>query len=137
MQRTSGRKASIGATQPRRPSGRRSPVVSYRPAPVVLPLAEPFRALTPDERVYLQCWWKQASSAGIETIEDLMTRPWPRPVAETIIGVFRTGEDLATWMVIGQDGAWVVASCSDGTVSGASDTLAAALARIHPVDDSF
>ena len=137
MQRTSGRNASLGATQPRRPAGRRSAAASYRPPPFVLPPAEPFRALTPEERVYLQGWWKQASIAGIETIEDLMTRPWPRPVAETIIGVFRTGEELATWMVIGRDGAWVVASCSDGTVSGASDTLAAALAQIHPVDDSF
>ncbi len=135
MQRTSGHMAAIGATQPRRTPGRRSTVASTRPSPFVLPLAEPFRALTSDERVYLQSWWKLASAAGIETIEDLMTRPWPRPVAETIIGVFRAGEELAAWMVIGLDKAWVVARCSDGTVSSAFDTLAAALAHIHPVDD--
>ena len=101
----------------------------------MLPLAEPFRALTPDERVTLHGWWKEASAAGIETIEDLMTRPWPRPVAGTIIGVFRADEELAKWMVIGRDGAWVVACCSDGMVSSAFDTLAAALAHIHPVDE--
>ncbi len=101
----------------------------------MLPLVEPFNALTPDERVYLQNWSKLASTAGIETIEDLMTRPWPRPVAETIIGVFRTGEELASWMVIARDGAWVVACCSDGTISSAFDALAGALAHIHPVDD--
>jgi len=137
MQRTSGHVAVIGATQPRRPPGRRSTVASHRPSPFVLPLAEPFRALTPDERDALQSWWKQASTAGIETIEDLLTRPWPRPVAEAIIGVFRTGQELATWMVIGRDGSWVVACCSDGTVSSTFDTLAAALAQIHPVDDSL
>jgi hypothetical protein len=64
-----------------------------------------------------------------------MTRPWPRPVAETIIGVFRTGEELAAWMVIGRDGAWVVACCGDGMISRPFETLAAALAHIHPVDD--
>jgi hypothetical protein len=97
--------------------------------------AEPFRALTSDERVSLQNWWSQASPAGIEMIEDLKTRPWPHRVAETIIGVFRKGEELAAWMVIGRDGSWVVACCSDGKVSRTFDTLAAALTQIHPVDD--
>jgi hypothetical protein len=83
----------------------------------------------------LRDWWKQALPAGIDMIEDLMARPWPRPVADAIIGVFRSGEELAAWMVIGRDGAWVVASCTDGKVSRTFASLAAALSHIHPVDD--
>ena len=137
MQRTSGHIAVIGSTQPRRASGRRSVAASTRTQPVPLPFAEAFRTLTPEERVYLQNWWKQASSAAIDMVEDLMARPWPRPVADAIIGVFRSGEELAAWMVIGRDGAWVVASCSDGKVSRPVETLAGALSQIHPLDDSI
>jgi hypothetical protein len=138
MQRTGSNIAVIGSTQPRRASGRRNTVATTaRTQTAALPLAEPFRLLTPEEQVYLQTWWKQAAPAGIDTVEDLMARPWPRPVADAIIGVFRSGEELATWMVIGRSGAWVVASCSDGKVSTPVDTLAAALSQIHPVDDSI
>jgi hypothetical protein len=136
MQRTSGNIAAIGSVQPRRPLGRRPTVAPPRTPPVVLPASAPFHALTTDERAYLGKWWQLALPAGIDMVEDLMARPWPRPVADTIIGVFRSGEELATWMVIGSGGAWVVASCGDGKVSKPLDTLAAALSHIHPVDDS-
>jgi hypothetical protein len=101
----------------------------------VLQPAEQFRLMTPEDRTYLCTWWKLASAAGIDMVEDLMDRPWPRPVADSIIGIFRRGEELATWMVIGQDGAWVVACCSDGRVSTPFESLARALSQIHPVAD--
>jgi len=103
--------------------------------PIISSPAQSFRALTPDERVYLQEWWKRALPSGIDMIEDLRARPWPCPIADTIIGMFRRGEEMAAWMVIGQDGAWVVACCSDGTVTRQFDSLAEALAQVHPVDD--
>jgi len=96
---------------------------------------QPFRALTSDERVYLQKWWKLALPVGIDMIEDLMARPWPRPIADTIIGIFRRGEEMAAWMIIGQDGAWVVACCSEGTVTRQFDSLAEALSQVHQVED--
>jgi hypothetical protein len=68
-------------------------------------------------------------------LEDLRARPWPRPVADTVIGIFRFGEEMAAWMVIGQDGAWVAANCSDGMVSRQFDSLAGALSQIHPVEN--
>jgi hypothetical protein len=42
---------------------------------------------------------------------------------------------MAAWMVIGQDGAWVVANCSDGMVSRKFDSLAGALSQVHPAED--
>jgi hypothetical protein len=94
-----------------------------------------FRALTPDERVYLQNWRNLAMPGGIDMVEDMMARSWPCPVADSIIGVFRFGEDTAAWLVIGQDGTWVVARCSDGTVSEQFNSLAEALAQVHPLED--
>jgi hypothetical protein len=135
MQRTSSHIPVIGSVQPRRVSGRRNVATLARTQAAALPSVEPFRLLAPEERVYLQNWWKRAASAGIDTVEDLIARPWPRPVADSIIGVFRSGEELAAWMVIGNSGSWVVACCSDGKVSRPVDTLAAALSQIYPVDD--
>jgi hypothetical protein len=137
MQRTSSNIAFLGSAQPRRASGRRNVATLSRTQSAAPPLPEPFRLLTPEERVYLQNWWKQASVTGIDMVEDLMSRPWPRPVADAIIGVFRSGEELASWMVIGCGGSWVVACCSDGKVSKPVNTLAAALSQIHPVEDSI
>ena len=109
----------------------RMQAISSLPAPTL-----PFRALTPNERVYLQTWRKLALPAGIDMVEDMMARPWPCPVADSILGVFRFGEDMAAWLVIGQDGTWVVARCSDGTVSEQYDSLAEALSQVHSLEDS-
>lgn len=94
-----------------------------------------FGSLTSDERVYLQNWRKLALPAGIDMVEDMMARPWPCPVADSILGVFRFGEDMAAWLVIGQDGTWVVARCSDGTVSEQYGSLAEALSQVHSLED--
>jgi hypothetical protein len=94
-----------------------------------------FHALTSDERAYLQNWRKLALPAGIDMVEDLMVRPWPCPVADSILGVFRFGEDMAAWLVIGQDGTWVVARCSDGSISEQCGSLAEALSYVHPLED--
>jgi hypothetical protein len=79
-------------------------------------------------------WQRLALSIGIDAVEDLKARPWPGPVADAVIGLFRSGEEMANWLVIGHDGTWVVACCTDGTVSRQFDSLAAALSMLHPLE---
>jgi hypothetical protein len=92
-----------------------------------------FGALTPAQRRYLMGWHSAARAAGIDVVEDLGTRPWPQHGADIIIGVFRSGHPLATWLVVGRDGTWAVACCAESAVSGSLPSLAAALAVICPV----
>ena len=91
-----------------------------------------FEALSATEKAYLFDWRQEAQEAGIDAVDDMMGRPWPCPVADVIIGVFKAGEDRAAWLVIGYNGLWAVASCIDGAVSRSVKTLAEALALIHP-----
>jgi hypothetical protein len=85
--------------------------------------------------VYLQNWRKLALPAGIDMVEDMVARPWPCLIADSILGVFRFGEDMAAWLVIGQEGTWVVAHCGDGTVSEQYHSLAEALSQVYPLED--
>jgi hypothetical protein len=71
---------------------------------------------------------------GIDAVEDLTSRPWPRPVLGTVIGVFTRGSKAASWLVVGEEAAWAVACCTKGDVSPALGSLAEALAVIHPGD---
>ena len=91
-----------------------------------------FSGLSTEERSHLRAWHAEAKGAGIDGIEDLVARPWPSPPEGTIIGVFCLGSDTARWLVIGQNAAWAVADCSEGTVSPAFQSLAEALATIYP-----
>jgi hypothetical protein len=93
---------------------------------------QPFSGLSPDERHHLREWQSAASEIGIDAVEDLASRPWPCPVADTVIGVFRVGAPTAPWLVIGHNGAWAVACCSEGSVSRTLHSLAEALAVIYP-----
>ena len=77
-------------------------------------------------------WHAAAREASIDGIEDLVARPWPSPPEGAVIGVFIRGSDTARWLVIGQDEAWAIADCTEGTVSQAFRSLAEALASIHP-----
>jgi anti-sigma factor RsiW len=89
-----------------------------------------FRGLSAAERRTLSHWLAAVRSAGVDAAEDLGERPWAMPAADTIIGVFRSGHLLASWLVIGQSGSWAVACCADGAVSEACDSLAEALALV-------
>jgi hypothetical protein len=93
-----------------------------------------FEALSATERAYLLDWRQAAQDVGIDAIDDMMLRPWPCPVADVIIGVFRAGDDRASWLVIGHNRSWAVASCADGTVSRSVATLVEALSLIHPLN---
>jgi hypothetical protein len=93
-----------------------------------------FEALSATERTYLQDWRRAAQEIGIDAVDDMLLRPWPCPVADVIIGVFRAGDDSAAWLVIGHNGSWAVACCADGTVSHSVETLVEALSLIHPLE---
>ncbi len=91
-----------------------------------------FSGLNTEERNHLRRWYAEAKDAGIDGIEDLVGRPWPFQPEGTVIGVFCRGSDTARWLVIGQNAAWAVADCAEGTVSPTFQSLAEALETIHP-----
>jgi hypothetical protein len=89
--------------------------------------------LTVDERRHLLAWTNAARESGIDVTEDLGLRPWPVPVTAIVIGVFRTGEEFASWLVVGQGGFWTVVSVADSAVLATRETLAEALTTICPM----
>jgi hypothetical protein len=93
-----------------------------------------FPALSAGERVCLEEWQRTVWLCGIDAVEDLAGRPWPCTVAETIIGVFRQGEEQAGWLVVGQEGQWAVATCASGEVSAPVASLSDALSLVCPID---
>ena len=94
--------------------------------------SQSFSTLSPDELRHLREWQAAAKAIGIDAVEDLASRPWPCPIADTVIGVFQAGTETAPWLVIGHNGAWAVACCTEGTVSRTSHSLAEALGVIYP-----
>jgi hypothetical protein len=93
-----------------------------------------FAALSVNERSCLQEWQDAARAIGVDAVEDLLQRPWPCPIAETIIGIFKQDDDQASWLIVGQDQQWVVASCASGGVSHPFGSLADALSLICPME---
>lgn len=75
-------------------------------------------------------WAKAAATNGIDTVEDFSTRPWESAKPDAVLGVFRTDHLLASWLVVGHAGSWVVASCGERTVSPPVSSLAEALSLI-------
>jgi len=99
---------------------------------VVADLAQPFGTLSNDERNHLREWQAAARIIGVDAIQDLASRPWPIEIGGTVIGVFQSGDEAASWLVIGQNGSWAVADCTDNQVSSSFYSLAEALASIYP-----
>jgi hypothetical protein len=87
--------------------------------------------LSVEDRRHLLAWLDEARESGIDATEDLRLRPWPMPVTAQVIGVYRSGLTMATWLVVGQNGLWTVVSVAEGTVLATRPTLAGALAIIH------
>jgi len=108
-------------------------MLSELPDPSTSAPASNVQGLTVEERLQLLAWTNAVRPHGIDATEDLRLRPWPVPIAANVIGVFRIGEGMASWLVVGQNGAWTVVSVSEGTVMDTRPTLAGALAMIHPV----
>lgn len=100
--------------------------------PVVPVTANAFGGLSTLERRTLAGWIATARQSGIDTAEDLGIRSWPRVGSENIIGVFKSGHLLASWLIVGHAGSWAVASCGDNAVSCRVASLADALALVYP-----
>jgi len=109
-------------TQPPGPRAATPPSGSAGPAPF---------GLSVEDRRHLLAWLDEARISGIDATEDLRMRPWPMPVTAQVIGVYRSGMTMATWLVVGQNGLWTVVSVAEGTVLATRPSLAAALAIIH------
>lgn len=93
--------------------------------------APEFRALRSDERSYLLDWQTRVRAIGIDAVQDLVPRRWPCPIAETIIGIYKLGDEMASWLVVGHAGWWAVSCCDDGTVSQSLGSLADALTLVY------
>lgn len=91
-----------------------------------------FGGLSSIERRTLFGWIDAAQKGGIDTAEDLGARLWPCDCGETVIGVFKSGHMLASWLIVGHQGSWAVASCGDGAVSARMSSLAEALHFVYP-----
>ena len=88
--------------------------------------------LSDDERRQLLEWQVRARVIRVDAVEDLTSRPWSHPISGCVIGLFQSGSEAARWLVVGQDGAWAVAYCVEGKVSGTLCSLSEALALIYP-----
>jgi hypothetical protein len=95
-----------------------------------MPAAE-FRALQSEERSYLLEWQTRVRAIGIDAVQDLAPRPWPCPIADTVIGIYKLGDELASWLVVGHAGWWAVSRRDDGSVSQSLGSLADALALVY------
>jgi hypothetical protein len=87
--------------------------------------------LTPADGKVLADWLAVAKTTGIEMVSDFTPRPWRVAQADVVIGVFETGQMVASWMVVRSRGRWVVAAVHNGTVSDARVALADALRLIR------
>jgi hypothetical protein len=97
-----------------------------------LPMPAPeFRALQSEERSYLLEWQTRVRAIGIDAVQDLAARPWPCPIADAVIGIYKLGDELASWLVVGHAGRWAVSCCDDGSVSQSLGSLAGALALVY------
>ncbi|HXT80837.1 MAG TPA: hypothetical protein VN702_14835 [Acetobacteraceae bacterium] len=97
------------------------------------PLLSCFDRLTEADRRYLAHWLEHARESGIDDVRDLSRRGTLAagiPADLSIIGVYRAGQALASWLVVGRRDGWVAASCTQGTVSCVRD-LPGSLALIH------
>jgi hypothetical protein len=100
----------------------------------VLAIAPSFTGLNTGELRYLRYWQTLARAAGIDAVEDLSSRLWPCLVDGVVLGVYRTGQLEASWLVIRHNGEWVVASCEDLTVSIPATSFDEALNQLHSAD---
>ncbi len=99
------------------------------------PAARTAPGLTAEERRHLLTWLDSARDNGIDATEDLRMRPWPVPIVADVIGIFRAGEGMASWLLVGQNGLWTVVAVGDGEVLATHPSLREALAEIHSLPD--
>jgi hypothetical protein len=89
-----------------------------------------FVGLDDADQQILADWLARAGARGIDAAMDLSVRPWGVSGAGVIIGVFDTGEDRASWLIVGHHTGWTLARCGDGLISDVMTSLPAVLALI-------
>jgi hypothetical protein len=82
---------------------------------------------TPDRQALLD--WLDGAD-GVDAVIDLTVRGWNIAGAHVILGVFKPGEDQASWLIVGDGSGWMLARCADGFISEVSDSLPGILGLI-------
>jgi hypothetical protein len=90
-----------------------------------------FTGLDDADQQILSDWLDRAGIGGIDAALDLSVRPWGVLGAGAIVGVFEAGSSQASWLLVRQGSAWVLARCKDGFVSDEMSSLPAILALIE------
>jgi hypothetical protein len=93
----------------------------------VLPAAT-FSGMDAVDRQVLSGWLDGAG--GIDTVKDLTDRPWNIAGVQAIFGVFETGNDQASWLIVQSASGWALARPVDGSVSDELGSLPAILRLI-------
>jgi hypothetical protein len=96
-----------------------------------MPPAGRFEGLEDTDRQVLERWLAGVSHLGIDAAIDLSSRPWNLPASCVIIGVFKRGAKVASWLLVGDGLGWTLVNCATNDIAGAADTLASALALIE------
>jgi hypothetical protein len=86
-----------------------------------MPPAGTFIGLDTADRQALSDWLDGAS--GIDSVIDLAVRPWNIAGATAIIGVFRTYQDQASWLIVRDGAGWTLADCRNDIISDPSPSL--------------
>ena len=83
-------------------------------ATLALP-AGTFTGLDIADRQVLADWLQDVD--GIDTVMDFFPRRWNVAGARGILGVFETGKQTATWLIVRHGSGWVLLRCQDSFVS--------------------
>ena len=75
-------------------------------------------------------WLHGPAAAGFDAVLDLSDRPWNVRDAQPVLGVFRSGESTAAYLVVWHKDGWVVLGTRGCGLAQHTMTLAGALAQI-------
>lgn len=89
-----------------------------------------FTGLDIADRQALSDWLDDAN--GIDAVMDFSLRQWNVIGARGIFGVFETGNEQATWLIVRHGSGWMLAGCSDSSVS---DVMTSLLDVLILIDD--
>jgi hypothetical protein len=78
----------------------------------------------------LSDWLEQAQTRGIDTAIDLSVRPWNVAGVQIIVGIFERDRSKASWLIVHCPAGWMLAGCSDGSISEVLAALSDVLALI-------
>lgn len=82
-----------------------------------------------EDKVVLTNWLSK--TLRVNAIVDFSDRPWNIGPAGPILGVFREGNERASWLIVRSGTQWGLARCDDGWVAPAAMSLSDALESIE------